>query len=121
MSNPEVVPVYKAETLDEQLDQASRWYMNYAADARESSKRAGGVTLTLPKICTWFAEDFGNGSTNDVVQCVERFLKDKQRKLVATCYWKHEMRYNFSDLNVKYASYSFECRSLKLAGDGALG
>jgi hypothetical protein len=117
LSNPEFVPVYKAETLNEQLDQASRWYMKCAADVRVSTKRAGGVTLILPKICNWFADDFGNGSTNDVVQCVERFLKDEQRKVVASCYWKHEKRYNFGDLNVKYASYSFECRNLKLANN----
>lgn len=117
LSNPEFVPVYKAETLNEQLDQASRWYMKCAADVRVSTKRAGGVTLILPKICNWFADDFGNGSTNDVVQCVERFLKDEQRKMVASCYWKHEKRYNFGDLNVKYASYSFECRNLKLASN----
>jgi len=118
-SNPEVVPIYETHRLDVQLDEASRWYMEYASEARKSSKRAGGVTLTLPKICQWFAEDFGNGSTNDMVRCVERFFPDIQRKLVASCFWKHEDRYNFSVLNVKYGSYSFECRNLKLASESS--
>ena len=114
MSNPEVIPVYEAHRLDEQLEEASRCYMEYAAEARKSTRRVGGVTLTLPKICQWFAEDFGDGSTNDIVRCVQRFLSEDERALVASCFWKNEDRYNFSDLNVKYASYNFECRTLKL-------
>lgn len=115
-SNPEVVPIYDAQMLDEQLEQASRMYMSYGAEARKSTRRPDGVTLTLPKICQWFAEDFGNGSTNDIVRCTERFLDKDQRKLVASCVWKQEDRYNFNLLNVKYASYSFECRNLRLLG-----
>lgn len=115
ISNPEVVPIYEAHRLDEQLEEASRCYMEYASEARKSTRRVGGVTLTLPKICQWFAEDFGNGSTNDIVRCVQRFLPEDQRALVASCFVKNEDRYNLSDLNVKYASYNFECRSLQLA------
>jgi hypothetical protein len=114
VSNPKLVPIYRVTTLDTQLDRAARCYLKYGAEVRTSSKRAGGVTLTLPRICQWFADDFGNGSTNDVVRCIERFLEDDKRNLVANCFWEREDRYNFNDLNVKYSSYSFECRNLTL-------
>jgi hypothetical protein len=114
VSNPDVVPIYSAITLDTQLDSAARCYLEYASEVRASCKRAGSVTMTLPRICQWFADDFGNGSTNDVVRCIERFLDDSKRKLVAACFWEPEQRYNFNALNVKYSSFSFECRNLKL-------
>lgn len=117
LSNPDIIPIYDAHRLDEQLEEASRCYMHYAAEARKSTRRAGGVTLTLPKICQWFSDDFGNGSTNDIVRCVERFLYDDQRKLVASCFWKDEDRFNMNDLNVKFGSYNFDCRNLKLASE----
>jgi hypothetical protein len=116
-SNPKVVPIYRVTTLDTQLDRAARCYLEYAAEVRASHKRAGGVALTLPRICQWFADDFGNGSTNDVVRCIERFLDDDKRKLVAACFLEQEERYNFNDLNVKYSSYCFECRNLQLDRD----
>jgi hypothetical protein len=116
-SNPKVVPIYRVKTLDTQLDRAARCYLEYAAEVRASSKRGGGVTLTLPRICQWFASDFGNGSTNDVVRCIARFLEDDKRKLLAACFLEQEERYNFNDLNVKYSSYTFECRNLQLDRD----
>ena len=114
VSNPEVVPIYRATTLDTQLDSATRCYLEYTSEVQASCKRTGSVTITLPKICQWFADDFGNGSTNDIIRCIERFLGDSKRKLVAACFLEMEQCYNFNDLNVKYSSFSFECRNLKL-------
>ena len=116
-SNPDAIPIYKTKILDRQLDAASRQYMAYSAEVHPSTRRAGAVTVTLPRICQWFAEDFGNGSTNDVVLSIERFLNDDQRKLLATCFSEREQRFNSSDLNVKYLAYSFECRYLRLEQD----
>ena len=110
VSNPGKVPIYTRERLDEQLDTACYNYLLHFATV--TSKRSGTI-LTLPRICQWFADDFGSNSR--MIQQVQRFLKEPQRKAIQASWSRQDER--FTDLTVKYLSYSFECRHLTLLDD----
>jgi hypothetical protein len=115
LSNPPVVPVYKVDILHQQLDIASRLYLELAA---EVVVKRNTTVLTLPRIIQWFADDFSNnGSTTQLVRAIERFLRPSQRKTLSSCWSPKESRY--IDLSVKFSHYSFECRYLSLMEEQA--
>ena len=111
-SNPDSVPVYTMSLLDQQLDEATRMYIQRSVQVRKSSR--SGIVVTLPKVCQWFSGDIGDGSLNAILLMIQSFLDGERRALLASCYSESERRFNLSDIQVKYLSYSFECRNLRL-------
>ena len=110
VSNPGKVPIYTTEQLDKQLDTACSNYL--ALFATVTAKRCYTI-LTLPRICQWFADDFG--SNIQMIQQVQKFLKEAEHKAIQASWSKQEKR--FTDLTIKYLPYSFECRHLTLLDD----
>jgi len=107
LSNPKYVPVYKANTLKKQLNEASRLYLM----ATKIKKRSNGdMEIFLPRMCRWYANDFGAGS-EDIIQKVKPFLSDSIQELISLCEPDENEKYN---LSIKFSPYSFECRKLAL-------
>ena len=113
LSNPAGVPVYRAATLDQQLNDTCRTYLKVAEVV---AQRRNCLTVALPRICIWFAEDFGDGSSNAVLRCVEKFLEQPKRDMLSV-YWD-ESNARYTELTVKHFPYIFECRNLALCDDG---
>jgi hypothetical protein len=111
-SNPDSVPVYTKSLLDQQLDEATRMYIQRSVQVRKSSR--SGIVVTLPKVCQWFSDDIGDGSINAVLLMIQSCLDGERRALLASCYSESERRFNLNDVQVKYLSYNFECRNLRL-------
>jgi len=99
LSNPSAIQVYTAEDLDSQLDEAAREYLKVATVS------PSGRCLTLPKMCQWYANDFGEGSLRDVVRLVVKYLSAKDNRL---------LRPSFSDVRVRHLGYEYKCRHLRL-------
>jgi hypothetical protein len=108
-SNPGFVPVYKAISLDYQLDEATSAYLK-SVDV--TSFKRSNVSVTLPRVCDWFAEDFGDGSSSSVLKIIERFLNEDDRALLGSCWDAEKSRY--TGVTIKHHSFSFQCRSLTL-------
>ena len=113
LSNPAFVPVYKAATLDQQLNSVCRAYLKVVEVV---AQKHNSLIVALPRICVWFADDFGNGSCNAVLELVGQFLDIPKGKLLTACWDEQNARYN--NVTMKYLpSYSFECRNLTLYDD----
>jgi Protein of unknown function, DUF547 len=111
LSNPSTIPIYSAERLEEQLDNASRMYL---ADVAVKATKRGEVSISLPRVCQWFAEDFGS-SQSDLLLKVEPFLKNLEREKLASCRVPGEQqRYDMSCITIRYKDYNFQCRPLAL-------
>jgi Protein of unknown function, DUF547 len=107
------VPVYRTELLSQQLDRVSRGFLGATVSVRQRSPR--DVHITLPRICQWFAEDFGpTGSTSDILIAVETYLTDEQRKALRQIWNSKKKCYEVGIFNLKYLPYNFECRFLTL-------
>jgi hypothetical protein len=113
LSNPAHIPVYRAATLDQQLNDACRAYLKVVEVV---AQKRNCLIVTLPRICVWFAEDFGDGSSNAVLRCVEEYLEEPKRKTLSG-YWD-DKNSRYADLTLKHFPFSFECRNLILQGDG---
>jgi hypothetical protein len=109
LSNPPEIIIYRPDKLQEQLDQASRMGLQCATLARRGSTR--GANLNLPRICQWFAEDFGGSEM--LLKKIERFLSDQVRTVLRECCWNARKRV-FDSCHIRYLPYSFECRPLSL-------
>lgn len=109
LSNPPFVPVYKPDTLDQQLDSTCKDYLKIVEVVPQ---RRNSLIVSLPRICMWFAEDFGDGSNNAVLKCVERYLETNKRQMLAACWDEKNARY--CDITLRHLPYSFECRNLVL-------
>merc|ERR1712157_297012 len=81
----------------------------------------GKVSVTLPKLCQWFADDFGDrdgdrdGSPSDVLKSLEPYLSRDQRRSLKSCWNEKKNCYDLK--SVKYRSFVFECRFLTLKKD----
>ena len=109
LSSPSRVPIFRPEQLDEQLDAASRLYLRTSVSYRRTG--AGDLEMKLPKVCQWFADDFGP-SRQSLLKAIERFLDDDVRRPLENCWRPVEDEYDMSCLEVRYHPYSFECRPL---------
>lgn len=109
LSNPGVIPVYRNRNIDDQLDNSVRWYLK---DTVKVSSSWRGVNVTLPRICQWYAADFGKGRTSDIVRLLEKFLDKEKREILAGCFSEKEQA-----LNVKFLPYNFTCRYLSISED----
>jgi Protein of unknown function, DUF547 len=111
LSNPTTIPIYSAEKLEEQLDNASRLYLS---DVVVKVTKRSEVSISLPRICQWFAEDFGS-SQSDLLVKVEPFLKKVERdRLIVYRVPGGERGFDMSCVTVRYKDYNFQCRPLAL-------
>jgi len=104
ISSPEKVQVFTSEDLDAQLDTAAK---DYLEAAKVSSS---GKTLTLPKICQWYSNDFGRGRSVDVVRLSAKYLSEDDENRLSTV---------LSDVHIRHYPFEFKCRPLKLRNPGS--
>ena len=115
LSNPSVVPIYEVETLEAQLQEASRLYLKSVLVTR---KRSGGredtVTIQLPRVCQWYGDDFGSSPEN-FLQKVYPLLKEEDQAKLTECWSRGESKFDLNRIQIKYSDYNFQCCPLKLA------
>ncbi len=80
---------YRAETMEQSLEEAARGYIN---DPRGVSIRAGRVTVS--RIYDWFIEDFG-GNEAGVMAHLKRYAAAPVAGQLATIGTLHESRYDW--------------------------
>lgn len=93
---PATILCYETETMEEQLNEAARLYLE-SSTCRTSG--SGTAVLTVPRVLQWYADDFGD----DVVSrlnAIRPFLSPKIQAEVASA-----RRWEF-----RYQPFSFECR-----------
>ena len=103
MSGPSSVLLYDLETIDEQLDMASRLYLEKASVIIKGSN---DVIVNLPRVCQWFLDDFG--SQEGLLQKINHLLKSEDRLLL------EKARLAGSHVSVRFEEYSFKCRPFSL-------
>jgi len=111
------VPIYKAETLKSQLDDVTRSTVSELVSIK--SKNGGReVSITFPRVCQWFAEDFGrHGSASDVLMAIQPYLSNEDVALLRSIWNGKQQKYEiglFTAGNCDYLPYSFECGFLTL-------
>jgi len=109
LSSPSKVLIYRPEELNEQLDAATRLYLKTSVTYRRTS--AGDLEIKLPKICQWFAEDFGTSRQN-MLKLLVPFFDDDLRRQLENCWRGNEQKFDMSCCEIRYHPYSFECRPL---------
>jgi len=111
-----VVPIYKAETLNQQLNTTTKEYVGYTVFVRLKGKT--DVQITLPRVCQWFAEDFGpNASASDVVFAIEPFLNDEKRDALRLIWNPKKKSYDIGIFSLKYLPFNYECRFLTASSE----
>eukprot|EP00951_Prasinocladus_malaysianus_P019543 scaffold158043_cov18-Prasinocladus_malaysianus.AAC.1 len=79
-----VSQVYHAETLDEQLTQATRSFCSKYIDVApvSHSRQPSGirVAVTLPAIFEWYCDDFGNADAQ-LLQWIAQYLPTSKQKV----------------------------------------
>jgi hypothetical protein len=111
------VPVYTPDKLGKQLDRVTRAFV--AETVSVKPKGSKDVTISLPRICQWFADDFGDGSTSDILKAIEPFLDEDKKNCLNRLWNDKKLTYDIGIWNVKFLPYEFECRFLTLDQDGA--
>ena len=112
MSNPsQSVPIFKPECLNQQLNHVSSAFLQTTVSV--ATRNAREILIYLPRICQWFANDFGDGSASDVIKAIEPFLSEKKRKILRHNFYKAQKNdFEVSMRSIRYNNYSFECRNL---------
>jgi len=123
-SNPPSVPIYRAETIDQQLDRACEQFLRGCVEISPKGKTA--VMMLLPKICQWYSNDFGTQ-----LDCARVIMPYLTREMQAAL-WEvvgapgpasPERLVKMMDegwmltegaLTVKYLPYDFRCRPLSV-------
>ena len=111
------VPLYKSQLVHEQLDAAVKTFVNYTVSFTQKSS-ARDISVSLPRVCQWFADDFGDGSVSDILKTLEPYLHDDKRQMLKLLWKERKNGYDIGIFNVKYLTYSFECRFLTLEHEG---
>ena len=106
------VPLYKSEFVHEQLDTVTRKFVNYTISFSQKGLR--DTSILLPRVCLWFAEDFGDGSANDVMKVLGSYLNEEKRNTLRGLWSERKKCHDIGIWNVKYLPYNFECRFLTL-------
>lgn len=109
LSSPSRVLIFRSEKLDVQLDAATRLYLKTSITYRRTS--AGDLEVKLPRVCQWFARDFGPSRQN-MLKTIESFLDDDLRRQLENCWRPQEQEYDMNCLEIRYHPFSFECRPL---------
>jgi hypothetical protein len=107
-----VVPVYRAALLNEQLNSITKDFVGYTVYVRPN-KGKNDVQVSLPRLCQWFAEDFGpNASASDVVVAIEPYLSNEKRDDLYLIWNSKKKIYDIGIFGVKYLPFNYECRFL---------
>lgn len=106
------VPVYSPDKLQAQLDKTTCDFLEGAASIKPKGSR--DASIVLPRVCQWFADDFGDGSGSDILKAINPFLSSDKRSYLQRLWNDKKQAYDLGLFNLKYAAYSFECRLLTL-------
>ena len=88
LSSPSgAVPVYKPASIEQQLEKITGSFLNWSVSVKQKGPR--DATVSLPRACQWFAEDFGDGSANDILNIVNRYLRGEKRDALRSL-WREE-------------------------------
>jgi len=106
------VPLYKTDVLNEQLNTITRQFVEYTVLVKQKGSK-DDVQITLPRICQWFAEDFGpNASASDVMLAIEPFLSDEKREALRLIWNPKKNSYDIGIFCLKYLPFNYKCRFL---------
>ena len=105
VSIPNAVPIYDEESIDEQLDLASRRFLEETVVIEKSEKK--GLTIKLPRVCSWYLEDFGE-TQNELLKNIQDYLNSEDKKLLI------QSLEDSSNITVKPLPFKFVCRNLTL-------
>jgi hypothetical protein len=103
------VPLYKPDFVDDQLDQVVKMFVELTVFLNEGKR---DVSVTLPRICKWYATDFGDGSTSDILKVLKPFLSEEKQR-TSQKLW-NERKDSYDVKSVKFLPFIFECRFLVL-------
>mmetsp|Transcript_19914 Transcript_19914/g.47448 ORF Transcript_19914/g.47448 Transcript_19914/m.47448 type:complete len:444 (-) Transcript_19914:132-1463(-) len=119
LSNLPTVPIYRAETLNEQFDETCKRYLSETVSISPKGKTA---VLLLPKVCQWYLSDFG--TTLDCARAIVRFLPEEQGRLLRGLMggspgdlvrmMDQGWMLKEGNVTVRYLPYDFHCRQLRL-------
>jgi hypothetical protein len=107
ISNPKHIFVYSPEDLDDQLNAASRVFL------QKASVNSRGF-VELPKVCQWFRSDFSSSkiaSDEKLVLTLEQYLSEEATESLSLL---RKRGFNFDRIEVKFLQYSFEVTSPRL-------
>jgi len=107
ISNPKHIFVYCPEDLDDQLNAASRMFL------QKVSVNSRGV-VELPKVCQWFRSDFsslGIASDKKMVLMLEPYLSEEATESLSLL---RKRGFIFDRIEVKFLQYCFDCASPRL-------
>lgn len=96
-SNPPCILLYYSEKLHEQLDLATKMYLESSVKIISDDKRC---QLFLPRVVNWFSDDFG-----DILATLKPYFRDDDKEILA--------KYD-GNVKIKFHQYSFRCRQLIL-------
>jgi len=107
LSTPGCVPIYNGNSLEKQLDDSTTAYLEQAIKVKKKSNNS--LVVYLPRVCLWYADDFGNGSAKDVLRLIqfEKYLNDQEQKVMSSSI-------KGDGITVKYLPFNFQCRNLYL-------
>merc|ERR1712154_474778 len=106
-----VVPVYKASLLNEQLNRITKEFVGYTIYVKHKGKN--DVQVSLPRVCQWFAKDFGpSGSASDVIAAIEPYLTKEKRDGLRLIWNSKKKTYDIGIFSLKYLPFNYECRFL---------
>jgi hypothetical protein len=98
--------------VHQQLDSVVKEIVNYTVSFSQKGSR--DILVSLPRVCLWFGDDFGDGSASDVLQVLRPYLNEEKRKTLQGLWKERKECYDIGIWNVKYLPYNFECRFLTL-------
>lgn len=106
------VPIYRPLTLNDQMNQITTLFLRYCVHTKRKGTK-NDVQVTLPRICQWFANDFGpDGSPSEVLYTIESYLNDEKKRALASMWNPRRNMYDIGVFNLKYLPFSYECRFL---------
>lgn len=106
-----VVPIYKANELNKQLNSTTREFVGYTVHVKHKGKN--DVQITLPRVCQWFAEDFGSSaSASEVVAAIEPYLSKEKREALSLIWNAKKQSYEIGRFGLKHLPFNYECRFL---------
>jgi hypothetical protein len=112
LSNPSKVLVFDVASLSEQLDAATRLYLESTTCSLRGSNE---IVLHLPRVCQWYSCDFGN-SPEDLLIKIEPYLQDNVRRALERFKTGRGRSLDMNAITIRYQQYSFECRSFVVVG-----
>ena len=96
-SNPACILLYNCEKLNEQLDMATKMYLEMSVKISLDDKRC---QVLLPRVVNWFSDDFG-----DILATLKPYFKDEDKDILSKC---------DGNVKIKFHQYSFRCHQLIL-------